>query len=493
MHLQSPAAASVTGPAAGGAGSGDSDQDTPSSHANGDGWGDVDVPLILTKRAKGAISDADGAAAGTGVGADVSGKLPAASNVARSAGRGAGRARALDKGTVPAAGGAASAAGRAGAGTGVRADVSGKIPAAATVSGLARAAGTVPAGRVKAAALSAAGAGGGAAAAGTVPAAGRAAAHSGAAAAADARAASSSDTRTRSAKRCRALISRGADSDPCCHPLVLKMQYQMDAIEEGEGTWVPSVRVEWKSGVAAGEKRVFGMQRPDGEVHIVRFSASPCTLNLAYDHDGDGCVKLIQICKVGLGPTSLYMEYYFVYPSEQAIREAAQEEDSEIIINSKTHKQIGKKTLREKARHCKGTALHHPGDILHSSSETGAMNLGSIVGTIAWVTKETLEWGKPKLSSDCERDLNRSLCALGIPKGKAAQLAADPIFLSCVFGERSRAPTREDDEDDDDDSEFKSENAGDEFINVPTTKDARAQRVAARAAAAASSILHERD
>jgi len=335
---------------------------------------------------------------------------------------------------------------------------------------------TGAAGRARAAARPADGAGG---ATGTVPADGFAAtAHSGAA-----------TSRSSGTKSSHAGAVYFHEADPNSHPHVLAMQRRMDYELGGGAGWKPSVRVPVTSGVHSGETRkVFGMQRPDGEVHIVR-SDSPCTLNLAFDYSGDGGVKLIKICKAGVGQSSLNMEYYCVYPSEKAIQEAGQEEDGMIVIadadgNKKSYTQVGRKTLREKAKCWAGVALHHAGDMLQKSTHSGAMNLGNIVGTVAWVTKETLERPKTKLSKQSVKALVLSLKALGIPHDKAVALAADPIFLACNFGERKPALTGED-QDVDDDADTGEESEGDESVRVKQAKpaDARTQRSAASAAA----------
>jgi hypothetical protein len=374
--------------------------------------------------------------------------------------------------TGPAAGGAGAAGPAAPAGVG--ADASGTLvtPAAAAVPGSARASGRARA--------TAAGAG---VAAGTVLADGGAAsAHSGAA--------TSSSSGTKLGTNGTVYFHEPRSTDSTSHRLVSEMQKQLDAaLGEEEAVWTPSVRVRLKKGVHAGEKIAFGMQTLDGEVHIVR-SNSSCTLNLAYDYSGDGCVKLIKIIKTRAeGRNALHMEYYIVYPSDKAIQEAEQEADGVIFIadadgNQKSYQQVGRKTLRDKANHWAGVALHHAGDILHMSSESGAMNLGNIVGTVAWVTMETLERQHTTLTRAAVKALVASLTALGITPVKAAALAADPIFLGCNFGERKPAITGEDNDDADSDGTGE-EPEDDESVRVIRAKhaDARTLRSAANAAA----------
>jgi hypothetical protein len=181
------------------------------------------------------------------------------------------------------------------------------------------------------------------------------------------------------------------------------MQHEIDTLD----AWLPSVRVEVTPGNKQ-EKFVFGMKRPEsrGLVHVVRAIESHCTLNLAYD-PSDGVVKIIKICsvafrcRIGGGKrsasgqsTSLNLKYYFAYTNERAQLEAEYQDDVDItfLVNGipKTSKQIGSNTLRAKAERWKGASLYHAGDIIHDSSESCSMNLGNIVGTIAWVTDETL-------------------------------------------------------------------------------------------------------
>ncbi len=193
----------------------------------------------------------------------------------------------------------------------------------------------------------------------------------------------------------------------------------------------------------------------NGPVHLVRAN-SCCTLNLAYD-ESDGAVKIIQIRSTPLpkerrlgsrrsngrqqqkGPCDgLCMKYYFVYPNARAQREAEYQDDTTIILGDdgaqKTCKQIGAKfaakTLGATVMCFKGVALHHAGDILHKSSERGSMNLGKIVGTIAWVTAQILlkscKLRSAELSSEVSttgaRSLSKNLCAM------AAWLRPAPPF-----------------------------------------------------------------
>ena len=259
-------------------------------------------------------------------------------------------------------------------------------------------------------------------------------------------------TGTRSRKRTVSMISKKKSDSHDSHPLVLEMQKQMDALQEEEA-WQPSVRVQ----LTRTDVRVsaFGMKRPDGVTHVVRTTESTCTFNLVYDHEGDGCVKIIKILKTGPGN---YMEYYFVYPSEKAIREAACEDDKTVVLKEangiqKAFIQVGAKTLREKAEHWKRVAIHHCGDVLHKSADKDGISLDKIVGTIAWVTKETLDGGQSKLSPKSTNALKASLTAMGITGKDAALLAAKPIFLGCHFYERKPGCTVEDDDEDDDDDD----------------------------------------
>jgi hypothetical protein len=78
------------------------------------------------------------------------------------------------------------------------------------------------------------------------------------------------------------------------------------------------------------------------------------------------------------------------------------------------------------------------------------MNLGNIVGTIAWVTAETLMVNGivgSKLPAESEKKLISSMAALGIPKKVAQDMAKEPIFLSCIFGEKRTASTDGDSDD----------------------------------------------
>ena len=137
----------------------------------------------------------------------------------------------------------------------------------------------------------------------------------------------------------------------------------------------------------------------------------------------------------------------------------------EVNGTTKINRQSGAKTLRAKASLWKGVVLHHAGDVLHKSSESGAMNLGNIVGTIAWVTVETLLYEgvlHTKLRPKCEKNLSKSLFALGITKEAADALAKQPIFLSCNFGERKPASPADDGDDSDDEDESEAEEYADE-------------------------------
>jgi hypothetical protein len=237
------------------------------------------------------------------------------------------------------------------------------------------------------------------------------------------------------------------------------------------------------SGAASAEQSfVLGMKRPNGQVNVVRAN-SCCTLNYVYD-ESDGAVKIIQITSTRLpkerrsgrsarrqqqkGPCDgLYMEYYFVYPNARAQREAEYQDDTTITLGDdgaqKTCKQIGAKTLVATAMSFKGVALHHAGDILHKSSERGSMNLGNIVGTLAWVTAQTMMVDgklRPELSTTDARSLSKNLRDLGCPKQLADELAKEPIFLSCIFGERRPATTADDADDDEDGSQAEEEEGG---------------------------------
>jgi hypothetical protein len=109
------------------------------------------------------------------------------------------------------------------------------------------------------------------------------------------------------------------------------------------------------------------------------------------------------------------------------------------------------------------------------------MNLGSIVGTIAWVTKNTLERGSTRLSTKDEAKLRTSLRSLGVTPEEAIRLAKKPIIVGLIFNER-----KHDAEDDSDMEEDESETNTDGLvIQQATEAQARAQRAAARAAARA--------
>ena len=91
------------------------------------------------------------------------------------------------------------------------------------------------------------------------------------------------------------------------------------------------------------------------------------------------------------------------------------------------------------------------------------MNLGNIVGTIAWVTAQTLlTSGKlsSKLSTSGARSLSKNLQELGCPKQLADDMATEPIFLSCIFGERRPASTQGDIDHDEDGSQAEEEEGG---------------------------------
>ena len=370
----------------------------------------------------------------------------------------------------------------------VQAATPGLLPAAAASAGgtgvtPAAAADTDPAAASSAAAalpvpqLSCGGTVSRAAAAGPVPAAAASAVGTGLQPAAAAAAAASGAA---------AAHSRGHSNS---HPLVIAMQLEME-----EHDWRPSVRVDVAAGTKQ-EKHVFGMKRPGsgGLTHVVRAIESPCTLNLAYD-PSDGVVKIIKICSVefrhrrGKGSASgqsasLNMQYYFVYTNERAQLEAEYQDDVDITFEvhgkERTSKQIGSNTLRAKAEHWKGVSLHHAGDIIHNSAEGGSMNLGNIVGTIAWVTDETLvKNGKiqKKLDTKCEKELLKSLTELGITQAKAEVLSQQPIFLSCHFGERRSAATQNDGVDvDDSDSDDDDSSGEDEDEKIDTGSDLRVQ------------------
>jgi hypothetical protein len=248
------------------------------------------------------------------------------------------------------------------------------------------------------------------------------------------------------------------------HPRVMALQDQMNQTEQ----WTPSIRVELKG------RNLFGMVRPHSDrAHVVK-PGSSCILNLCLD-ESDGIVKIIQICwagsrraRQGVGlsgrsaredrkrreqdPTGRhYMEYYFVYPNARAQLETSNQDDTTITLHDqgvqKTYTQVGAKTLLATAKRWNGVALYHAGDICHKSSERGAMNLGNIIGTIAWVPVATLLDGivvHSKLTTVCEKTLAKDLFSLNIPKAEADAMAKEPIFLSCIFGEKGPASAEED-------------------------------------------------
>lgn len=269
------------------------------------------------------------------------------------------------------------------------------------------------------------------------------------------------------------------------HPLLSKMQNELDGL--AEGTWTPSRRVTITS-ASGRDKFVFGMQRPGaGAVHIVRCKESSCTFNLAYD-ESDGVVKIIKICRAPPDTrgssgvkTDLRMEYYFVYPNGRAQLEAEFQNDTNLTFidrgTSRSYTQIGATTLGTKAEFWKGVALHHVGDVLHKSSEHGAMNLGNIVGTIAWVPVESLVDGSLHRTNLCDADKKKlltSLKTLGIPDNVAADLAKNPLYLGCNFGEkRPLAPTESSESDDHDETEDETDNV---IVKEPTIAEARAVR-----------------
>jgi len=145
------------------------------------------------------------------------------------------------------------------------------------------------------------------------------------------------------------------------------------------------------------------------------------------------------------------MEYYFVYPNARAQLETSNQDDTTITLHDqgvqKTYTQVGAKTLLATAKRWNGVALYHAGDICHKSSERGAMNLGNIIGTIAWVPVATLLDGivvHSKLTTVCEKTLAKDLFSLNIPKAEADAMAKEPIFLSCIFGEKGPASAEDD-------------------------------------------------
>ena len=270
------------------------------------------------------------------------------------------------------------------------------------------------------------------------------------------------------------------------HPLVLIMQERLDALHEDKTKtgWIPAVRVDVKRSSSVNEILSFGMRSFEGKENIVRKNSS-CTLNLVYG-DADGAVKLIQICATQKEATSHYMEYYFVYPNAKAIVEADRKEDVAITTTDadgivKRSSQIGSNSLRTAAMHWQGIALHHAGDILHKSTDSDGLNLGNIVGTIAWVPVMNLPPGKRALDSAGNKSLLAALKALGISNDEAGRLKENPIVLGSPFNERKPSP----EECDDDEDAMRDEglHGNDGFVKQATVEEARAQRAAARAAA----------
>jgi hypothetical protein len=270
------------------------------------------------------------------------------------------------------------------------------------------------------------------------------------------------------------------------HPLVLIMQERLDALHEDKTKtgWIPAVRVDVKRSSNVTETLSFGMRSFEGKENIVRKNSS-CTLNLVYG-DADGAVKLIQICATQKEATSHYMEYYFVYPNAKAIVEADRKEDVAITTTDadgivKRSSQIGSNSLRTAAMHWQGIALHHAGDILHKSTDSDGLNLGNIVGTIAWVPVMNLPPGKRVLDSAGNKSLLAALKALGISNDEAGRLKENPIVLGSPFNERKPSP----EECDDDEDAMRDEglHGNDGFVKQATVEEARAQRAAARAAA----------
>jgi hypothetical protein len=177
---------------------------------------------------------------------------------------------------------------------------------------------------------------------------------------------------------------------------------------------------------------VFGIVRPDSDraVHVVKPESS-CTLNLSFD-ESDGIVKILQICRTGSrraregvsgrsgredrkwraqDPRARhYMEYYYVYPNARAQLETANQDDTTITLPDQGVQepctQVGAKTLLATAKRWNGVALYYAGDICHKFSERGVMNLGNIIGTIAWVSVATLLDGcvvHSKLTPVCKK------------------------------------------------------------------------------------------
>ena len=269
------------------------------------------------------------------------------------------------------------------------------------------------------------------------------------------------------------------------HPLVLIMQERLDAFHEDKTKtgWIPAVRVDVKRSSSVNEILSFGMRSFEGKENIVRKNSS-CTLNLVYG-DADGAVKLIQISATDRLATSHYMEYYFVYPNAKAIVEADRKEDVAITTTDadgivKRSSQIGSNSLRTAAMHWQGIALHHAGDILHKSTDSDGLNLGNIVGTIAWVPVMNLPPGKRVLDSAGNKSLLAALKALGISNDEAGRLKENPIVLGSPFNERKPAPEGNDDDEDGMSDEGQPNN--DVLVKQATLEDARAQRAAARAA-----------
>jgi hypothetical protein len=172
--------------------------------------------------------------------------------------------------------------------------------------------------------------------------------------------------------------------------------------------------------------------------------------------------------------------------------EVAEKGDVSITITDekglqKTTVLKGANSLEGEARHMAPVLLHHAGDILHKSTDPGGMNLGSIVGTIAWVTKNTLEQGSATLSTSDANKLKASLKLLGVTVDEAARLAKKPIIVGLIFNERKH--DAEDASDMDEDESVT--NTDGLVIQQATEKQARAQRAAARAAATA--LLQQED
>ena len=290
-------------------------------------------------------------------------------------------------------------------------------------------------------------------------------------------------------KRGRSSISctggAAAPPEPNSHSDVLAKQIQMNELEQNEAPWHPSVRVQVPR--SKNDRRAFGMRRPDGEVHVVR-SESSCILNLAY-HEADGAVKLIQIVKTLSEQNSLYMEYYFVYPSTEAIREAALKEDEVVSTTdastgaTKSFTRVGANALESIAQSYAGSGvvIHHAGDILHNSNDQDEMNLGNIVGTIAWRTRETLVHGQSKISKEDTKKLKLDLKILGIPDLEAGRLAQNPIFVGCIFNEKIHAIQNRLSEDEESEEESNCSNKESFQLKQATGQQARDQRAKERA------------